>query len=179
MKPRINYILILFAAVLISVFFAVQFKKENDHNKINAKYILSLKSDIQDLERIISIYESKEMHLRSIIKSKKDKLEVITKANVTLTGYHPWSNGINSDGNPDKTATMTKPVAGRTCAISSELVDRGWLGKKIYIEGIGVFIAEDRMNVDLNGLRIDLCMGSLEEALKFGKKRNILAINLN
>jgi 3D (Asp-Asp-Asp) domain-containing protein len=138
-----------------------------------------IKSKDRKLDIITKTYENKEIYLRSIIKSKDRKLDIITKANVTLTGYHPWSNGINSDGYPWKTATMTMPVAGRTCAISSELVRKGWLGKKIYIEGVGVFQAEDRMNIRLNGLRIDLCMGSLEEALTFGKKENILAINLN
>jgi 3D (Asp-Asp-Asp) domain-containing protein len=179
MKFRIYSILILFLVGLSSVFFAGQFKKELGLNIIKTKTISSLTRDIQDLKRSISLYESKELYLRSIIKSKEKKLDIITKANVTLTGYHPWSNGINSDGYPEKTATMTKPIVGRTCAISSELVNRGWLGKKIYIEGIGVFIAEDRMNVDLNGLRIDLVMGSLEAALNFGKKKNILAINLD
>jgi 3D (Asp-Asp-Asp) domain-containing protein len=174
MKFRINYILILSLIILISLSFAGQFI----HNK-NVQTISSLTREIQDLKRSVSLFEKKEIYLRSIIKSKDKKLDIITKANVILTGYHPWSNGINSDGYPQTTATMTMPVAGRTCAISSELVKRGWLGKKIYIEGVGVFQAEDRMNKNLTGLRIDLCMGSLEEALTFGKKRNILAVNLN
>ena len=179
MIVKLNYILILFLVVLSSVFFAKQFNKEHLINSINTETISYLTQEIKDLNRSVSLYESKEIYLRKIIKSKEEKLEIITKANVTLTGYHPWSNGINSDGYPEKTATMTMPVVGRTCAISSELVNRGWLGKKIYIEGVGVFMAEDRMNIDLNGLRIDLCMGSLQEALTFGKKKNILAINLN
>lgn len=180
MKDRMNYIPILFLIILSSIFFAAgQFNKELMLNNINVKKILSLTQEIQYLKRSVSLYESKEIYLKSIIKSKEEKLDTITKANVTLTGYHPWSNGINSDGYPDTTATMTMPIAGRTCAISSELVNRGWLGKKIYIEGIGIFRAEDRMNINLNGLRIDVCMGSLEEALDFGKKKNILAINLD
>jgi 3D (Asp-Asp-Asp) domain-containing protein len=179
MNFRIYYILIVFLTVLSSVFFAGMFNKEHILNNINAQTISSLTQEIQDLKRSVSLYENKEIYLRSIIKSKKEQLDIIAKANVTLTAYHPWSNGINSDGYPQTTATMTMPVVGRTCAISSELVKRGWLGKKIYIEGVGVFKAEDRMNINLNGLRIDLCMGSLEEALNFGKKKNILAINLN
>ncbi|WP_457551150.1 3D domain-containing protein [Desulfobacula sp.] len=178
-KFRINCILILFLAVLSSIFFVWQFNKEHVLNNTYAKTISSLTREIKDLQRSVSLYESKEIYLRSIVKSKEKKLDRIAKANVTLTGYHPWSNGINSDGHPQTTATMTIPVVGRTCAISSELVKRGWLGKKIYIEGIGVFKAEDRMNSSIDGLRIDLCMGSLKEALTFGKKENVLAINLN
>ncbi len=179
MKLRLNYILILFLTVLSSAFFAWQFNKEHVLNTINVKTISFLIQEIEDLKRSVSLYESKEIYLRLIIKSTEKELDTIPKAIVTLTGYHPWSNGINSDGYPQKTATMTAPVVGWTCAISSELVHKGWLGKKIYIEGIGVFKAEDRMNSRLNGLRIDLCMGSLEEALNFGKKKNILATTLN
>jgi len=179
MKFRFDYILVLSLMVLVSIFFAVQVNKAHERNKRNAQTILSAHREIKELKRSLSVYESKELHLRAIIQSKEKKLDTFRKANVILTGYHPWSNGINSDGYPQETATMTMPIPGWTCAISSELVKKGWLGKKIYIEGIGVFKAEDRMNSSLNGLRIDLCMGSLEKALNFGKKKNVLAINLN
>lgn len=180
MKFKFFFILAFFLILLSSFFFAAdRFNNERLRNRLNTSTILSLTQELQTLERSVTLYENKEIYLRSIIKAKEKKLESLTRANVTLTGYHPWSNGINSDGYPQTTATMTMPVAGRTCAISSELVKRGWLGKRIYIEGIGVFVAEDRMNISLNGLRIDLCMGSLEEAMNFGKKKNILAININ
>jgi len=179
MESRTNYIIVLFLMILTSVLFAGLYHEKQTLNNVKTQTIESLTQEIQALKRSISLYESKEIYLKSIINAKEKKLVAAAKANVILTGYHPWSNGINSDGYPQTTATMTVPVVGRTCAISSELVNRGWLGKKIYIEGIGVFKAEDRMNINLNGLRIDLCMGSLEEALMFGKKKNILAINLN
>ena len=179
MKSEIHHILMLSLTILICLFFAWQFKKEHALNKINARTILSLSREIQNLKRSVSLYENKETYLRSIIQSKEKKLNTIEKVKVTLTGYHPWSNGINSDGYPQTTATMTFPVPGWTCAISSELVSLGWLGKKIYIEGVGVFKAEDRMNCNLDGLRIDLCMGSLQQALDFGKKDNVLAVTLN
>ncbi len=107
-------------------------------------------------------------------------LKLVTEVNtkdVTVTFYHPDSKGINSDSDPSKTATMTEPVAGRTVAISSELIEAGWLGSKIYIEGIGVFKAEDRMNTKLKGLRIDICVTSYKEAIKRGKLKK-LAVKL-
>lgn len=179
MKLKNNYTLMLFLTILTSLLFSALFISGYILNNINAKIIASLNLENQDLKRSVSFYENKEIYFRSMINSKEKQLITISKANVTLTGYHPWSNGINSDGYPQTTATMTMPVAGRTCAISSELVNRGWLGKRIYIEGIGVFKADDRMNPGLDGLRIDLCMGSLQEALNFGKMKNILAININ
>ncbi len=179
MKVKNNYALMLFLTIIGCLFFSGLFISGYILNNINSKIIASLNLEIQELKRSVSFYQNKEIYFRSMINSKERQLITISKANVTLTGYHPWSNGINSDGNPETTATMTMPVPGRTCAISSELVNRGWLGKRIYIEGIGVFKADDRMNPSLDGLRIDLCMGSLQEALKFGKIKNILAININ
>lgn len=89
---------------------------------------------------------------------------------VTLTAYHPPSRGINSDSLPERTALMTRPKPGFTAAISSELVALGWLGKKVYIEGFGVWRLEDRMNVSLEGKHIDLCYPTLKAAKAFGRK---------
>lgn len=97
---------------------------------------------------------------------------------VTLTAYHPWSGGINSDSDPDKTATMTEAIPGLTCALSSSLVEQGWLGQKIYIEGYGIFNADDRMSTSLLGDRIDLCLGSKKTALSLGRKHKVLAVRL-
>ena len=102
------------------------------------------------------------------------QLEELSKVKAIITWYHPDSGGINSDSDPEHTATMTKPTVGRTIAISTSLVKRGWLGKKIYINGYGVFVAESRMAVDLPGDRIDICAASKEIADNNGIKRNVL-----
>ncbi len=94
---------------------------------------------------------------------------------VKITGYHPNSMGINSDSNPSMTATMTPHKAGRTCAISTELVEAGWLGKEIYIEGYGMMIANDRLAKGIRGRQIDLCKGSLKDALAVGSNYNVLS----
>jgi 3D (Asp-Asp-Asp) domain-containing protein len=98
---------------------------------------------------------------------------------VTISAYHPPSRGINSDKDPSRTATMTRPIAGRTIAISTELVELGWLGKKIYINGHGVYYAESRMEINVKGKRIDICAPTLKWAKKFGIKKDVLAIVLN
>lgn len=107
------------------------------------------------------------------VKSLYKQLDNTGSEKVILTWYHPESGGINTDGNPNRTATMTKPVVGRTIAISKELVRKGWLGKKIYIEGYGVFVAEDRMSSALSGCRIDICCASKKIAMRNGKKHDI------
>ena len=98
---------------------------------------------------------------------------------VTVTAYHPKSKGINSDAHPNKTALMKKPISGYTLAVSTELVELGWLGKKIYIDGWGVGRATDRMGKSVKGKRIDICAPSLKRAKKFGIKKNVLSIVLN
>lgn len=98
---------------------------------------------------------------------------------VDISAYHPRSKGINSDSNPYRTATMTKPIPGWTCAISDELFNLGWLGKTIYIDGVGIRKANDRMGKSIAGKQIDLCMPNLQAALKFGKRKDSMAIVLN
>ncbi len=85
--------------------------------------------------------------------------DMIRPRNVKLTYYIPERGGINSDSDPDKTATMTTPVPGRTIAISRSLQDAGWFGKRIYIQGIGVRVAEDLLSASIAGDQIDICAG--------------------
>jgi len=117
-------------------------------------------------------YKKKEVALKN--KYKQDH-----QAYVTVTFYHPATGGINTDSDPSMTATMTKPRSGITIAISTSLVKKGWLGRNIYIDGYGMFIAEDRMNIGLKGDRIDVCAPTLAYALKKGRTHNVLACPIN
>ena len=99
--------------------------------------------------------------------------------NVILSAYHPKSKGINSDKNPNKTALMQKPIAGYTLAISNELFELGWLGKKIYIDSWGIGKATDRMSHTVKGKQIDICAPSLKVAKNFGIKKDVMAVILN
>jgi len=145
-----------------------------------AKYEFNLRDKDFEIEQL----KDQHKHEIGLIERQLDttRVEVISlykqldntgSEKVILTWYHPESGGINTDGNPYRTATMTKPVVGRTIAISKELVRKGWLGKKIYIEGYGVFVAEDRMSSALPGCRIDICCASKKIAMRNGKKHNI------
>lgn len=98
---------------------------------------------------------------------------------VTLTAYHPNSRGTNSDKNPRKTATMKRPLPGKTLAISTELFSLGWLNKQIYIDGWGVGKATDRMKSTVKGKRIDICFPTLKSAKEFGIKNDVLAVILD
>lgn len=103
-------------------------------------------------------------------------------AKVKITFYAPYLGGINSDSDPDRTAIMDEPVPGWTCAISRDLVERGWLGRKLYIKGLGIRYASDIMGATYKGEpitnQIDICVGKSDvetEARMFGTNTNITA----
>jgi 3D (Asp-Asp-Asp) domain-containing protein len=60
---------------------------------------------------------------------------------------------------------MTKPKVGRTIAVSHDLIH--WLGGWVYISGVGIRKVEDLMNERFT-LKIDLLVGTVEEAKKWG-----------
>ena len=132
---------------------------------------------------VLQIHELKtevlylEEHITYLEKERMRSLEV------KITFYAPDLMGINSDTTPDKTATMQTPVPGWTCAISRDLVRAGWLGRRIYIKGLGVRYASDIMGKSVNGKiiekQIDICVGKKNvwaEAKKFGKSKEIATI---
>src|SRR5262245_43247343 len=74
------------------------------------------------------------------------------------THYH------SSGATPNKTATGTDPVAGRTVAVDPRVIP---LGSKIHIEGVGERIAEDTGG-KIRGRRLDLFLPSVEACRQFG-----------
>lgn len=111
---------------------------------------------------------------KEIVQTKPKEKIIVVKVyhsyTVTLTAYSP-SRG-ETDSTPNKTAILEKPIPGKTCAVSRDLID--YLGKKVYILGYGVFKVNDLMNKRYEK-RIDICMGK-KEAVKFGKKENIKVV---
>lgn len=81
-----------------------------------------------------------------------------------LTFYCPCAtcNG-RSDG---KTALGTIMAEGRTIAVDSSIIP---LGSRVYIDGFGVFIAEDTGGA-IKGSRIDVCVSSHSGAYDLGVK---------
>lgn len=85
---------------------------------------------------------------------------------VTATAYSPVPE--QTDSTPWETAILTRPVEGRTIAVSQDHVD--WLGRKVYIPGYGVRYVEDLMNARFKD-RIDFFIESTREAADFGVKK--------
>lgn len=137
-----------------SIFFKAEFQKQ--------KAIIQILSDLK------IILESQQRQIDSLIKLS----DFYLPQRVIVTAYHPPSKGINSDINPRNTALMKKPMPGWTLAVSKDLVDAGWLGKKVYIDGWGVGHATDRMSSKIKGKRIDVCFNTLRNAKQFGVKES-------
>lgn len=167
--------------VLIVCLFTVGVTRSISQNE--AKYQKALKNIKITYSSIISHQEKIVTMQKEVIQIQEKTIQNLSielgrKQSVTVSFYHPESRGINSDSDHTNTATMTKPVVGRTIAISDELFNLGWLGNKIYIDGFGVFLAEDRMGESIKGKCIDICVSSKKRAFQLGKKYDIVAIRL-
>jgi hypothetical protein len=133
---------------------------------------------------IESLKNELEVHkTESAKKIEKLESEIMWSTKVKITFYAPALKGINSDSRPDLTATMEKPIPGWTCAISRDLVKAGWLGRRIYIPGLGIRYASDIMGKSVRGKaitkQIDICVGQRHvwtESKKFGKTHEIATI---
>ncbi|WP_319541639.1 hypothetical protein [uncultured Pseudodesulfovibrio sp.] len=86
---------------------------------------------------------------------------------VTVTAYNPTSEQCDAD--PLIAASMRKVRSG-TIAVSRDLFDQGWVfGRKVRIEGYGIFEINDLMNKRFTQ-RIDIFMWDEGQARSFGKK---------
>ncbi|EGB15049.1 hypothetical protein DND132_1843 [Pseudodesulfovibrio mercurii] len=94
---------------------------------------------------------------------------------VTVTAYNPSTDQCDDD--PLMAASMRKVRTG-TIAVSRDLFDQGWVfGRKVRIEGLGIFEINDLMNKRYHQ-RIDIFMWDESQAREFGRK-NIKAALLD
>ena len=143
----------------------------------------SIKNEINQIKIMQRQIDNIDKHINNRLNGIESDLNRIKNSNprivkVTVTFYCPAEKGINSDSDHTKTATMTKPICGRTIAISKSLFKKGWLGCEVYVEGLGVFKIEDRMGKSIQGDCIDICIGTKKEAMTLGKKHNITMVKL-
>jgi len=85
---------------------------------------------------------------------------------LTATAYSPEKS--QTDDTPYQTAIMTRPKKGWTVAVSRDLM--GYLGRRVYVKGMGVFRVEDLMAKRFKK-SIDFFFDSKREAVKFGKRK--------
>lgn len=98
----------------------------------------------------------------SLLATDSIKKNSTSLGNYKLTFYCPCEkcNGVAGA----KTASGTTPTEGRTIAVDSSVIP---LGSRVYIEGYGVFIAEDTGGAIKNN-KIDVFVSSHDRAYELG-----------
>ncbi|WP_285906746.1 3D domain-containing protein [Pseudodesulfovibrio pelocollis] len=155
MKTFINYALtpVLCAAMVILA--VVAFAKQQEIDTLRHKLALSeqtavARKNMVEEARLIQ----RAMHANPV-------------RTVTVTAYNPTVEQCDDD--PLIAASMRKVRAG-TIAVSRDLFDQGWVfGRKVRIEGLGIFEINDLMNKRFTQ-RIDIFMWDEGEARQFGKR---------
>ena len=99
--------------------------------------------------------------MRKELNELEDFLEQWEVLSVEATAYsHGCGNG---DG---YTATMTRPVEGRTIAVDPDIIP---LGSEVYVEGWGWMIAEDTGGA-IKGEIIDIFVDDVRDAWDWGRQ---------
>jgi 3D (Asp-Asp-Asp) domain-containing protein len=98
-------------------------------------------------------------------------VEVLSLGSFTLRAYTHYTRPNKS---PNKTATGTVPVSGRTVAVDPRVIP---YGTKIYIEGLGERIAEDS-GASIKGRRLDVFLPTVEHCHNFGVQTRDVKIML-
>lgn len=154
---------------------AILQKHFNTHNIVSADSdnvrqifqcrIDSLTADIGMSRGYIDELHGQVYTLNKQLEAEKQK-KTIKWFDVSITGYTASTD--EGDGDPSRTATMTRPTPGRTVALSRDLFEK-FKGQMIHIEGVGDFTVEDTMHPQYNN-RIDILFKTKAEALEWGRK---------
>ena len=115
------------------------------------------RQEIQQMRRQI-------IETQAEIRAWLDKLGVMPETTVSYYAPLDPKATICHNGDPTHTATGTYPTAGRTIAVDPSVIP---LGSRVYIEGIGWRVAEDKGGKIKNN-KIDLCMNTAKECYEWG-----------
>lgn len=149
---------IIFGSIILSLAIAINGVWYIHYTKSNERYQYQL-NQMNDQ----TIEQKRVIEYQEFIIDKYKESNIL---DVTVTAYTPRAS--ETDSTPQFTAIMSKSHPGYTAAVSRDLIN--YLGRKIYIEGVGVFKLEDVMNRRYRQ-RIDLMFGSVKAAREFGKKQ--------
>ena len=132
-------------------------------------------SELEIKSEEIAVLENRVSLLQAQMVELEEELSVVWNASseeipeweidiFELTGYAPFDDpvGLCSDGNPESTATGTRPTEGRTIAVDPKVIP---LGSRVWIEGLGWRIAEDTGGA-IRGNKIDVMYASRGDALR-------------
>ncbi|GAB6059071.1 3D domain-containing protein [Desulfonatronum parangueonense] len=133
----------------------------------------SVEMTVEAFSEIVCIDEQKQelQKAQEEITVLKAILEAYHKANthyLRLSAYTARKEECNDD--IENTAIMQRPKPGWTVAVSRDL--RGWLGKRVYVEGFGIRMVSDLMNSRYTKA-IDILVPDVDEALEIGVRENV------
>jgi len=98
-------------------------------------------------------------------------VKALSLGSFTLRAYTQYASSKKS---PNKTATGTIPLPGRTVAVDPRVIP---YGTKIYIEGLGERIAEDS-GASIKGRRLDVFLPTVDHCRNFGVQTRDVKIML-
>jgi 3D (Asp-Asp-Asp) domain-containing protein len=128
--------------------------------------IVKLENEINDIGQ--QLHKTEERLTKEIKESKINK-----PIKVTLTAYTKRKKECKT--NDGIGASMRKVKPG-TVAVSRDLFRQGYIfGRKIYIEGIGVFTVNDLTHRKYSKT-IDIYYNNYNKAVKFGRKESYVSL---
>ena len=148
--------------VLIAIIFTMLLVNAFRHNEIELN---QLEIELNQLQNTLKEVRNTQEKQNVILEAITVRVADMQKIRAEVTAYTLDLDEINND--PQHAADMSKPVPGRTAAVSRDLIHL--LGKKVYIPGHGVRVINDLAAVDITGT-IDLLVGNKAEARKIGRK---------
>lgn len=161
MKTLFNYTLAPTVMAIMVVLAVVVVVKQQEIDTLRHKLVLA--EQTAEARRIM-VEEAR------LLQKAKSAPPVRT---VTVTAYNPTTSQCDED--PLIAASMRKVRSG-TIAVSRDLFDQGWVfGRKVRIEGLGIFEINDLMNKRFTQ-RIDIFMWDEDQARQFGKKNVKVAL---
>ncbi|XPV76370.1 MAG: 3D domain-containing protein [Desulfovibrio sp.] len=148
---------IIFPAVLLCVaFLSVSLQEKSILAKKMEKELQSTRYVAEARKKLLA--EAKLV--QEAMEARKDVLDVV------VTAYNAEEDQCDAD--PFIAASLRRVRPG-TIAVSRDLFDAGWVfGKKVRIDGIGIFEINDLMNARYEK-RIDIFMWDRNQAVSFGK----------
>ena len=139
----------------------------NGYEEQIQKLQTNTESEIQRLTKINTELLAQNKKLIEQLDSVHTVEDKLLKYRITLSHY--TASVDETDSTPNKTATGTKPVVGRTLAVSRDLF-KYLRGKRVWIEGLGIFTIEDTMDPRFTN-KGDLLVKTKSEAKKLGVKK--------
>ncbi len=160
------WVSLIFNIFLVCFIITLCFYNEKEFTNQEYEYI-------EEVRTLVSVNAVIRERLDELQKDYDNFINTYCYHSVNITAYTTSKDETNHDSG--HTATMEKPVVGKTVAVSRDLIHL--LGKWVYIEGTGVRYVGDLMNERWEK-RIDILVGSKKDAYKFGKKENIKMVVL-